>query len=216
LPNLPLSDREKRILNYLGTVDRSGFNELFLGLEGHANRKNLKISLDRLIKMRLVHVTKTRRGYKDLYILQENVDKFAEHCLLLFAEWEVVQQQLRQLDKIIKDDELGSETKVAFLTLLVCRAALIIGRVAFIDDEKIPVEMKDGILDYSLKEFHNFLEETSRLAKRHPSVVEGFESVSLKVLSDKIGKNVQSAFRRIFATARAEDKLSKPNWQKKR
>jgi hypothetical protein len=198
LSSLPLEDRERRILDYLGTVDRSGFNELFIGLQGHASRNNLKTSLDRLIKMRLVHMTKMKRGHRDVYLLKENMDKFVKYSSLLMVEWEVLKQQLRQFGKIVKDDESSPETKVAFLTRLVCQAALITGRVAFIDNEEMPPEMIRGLLKSSLNDFRDLLEATSKLTK-YASIVEGFERVSMNMLSDEDGKNVQNAFQRIFA-----------------
>lgn len=204
---MPLSDVEERIEDLMKTRDRSGFNELYVGLDGHASRKKLRDSLDHLLKMQRVHVTKMTRGRKDIWLLQENLDKFAKYSLLLMGEWYVVKRQLRQFKKIAKDRESSPETKVAFLTRLVCQAAVITGRVAFIDKEEMPPEIIGGLLKNSLNEFRDLLEEASTLTKKYPSIVEGFESVSLDMVSDEAGKDVQKAFQRIFRIAMRQKPL---------
>lgn len=204
---MPLSDVEELIEDFMKTRDRSGFNELYVGLDGHASRKKLRESLDHLLKMQRVHLTKMTRGRKDIWHLQENLHKFMKYALLLMGEWYVLNRQLRQFNKIVKDRESSPETKVAFLTRLVCQAAVITGRVAFIDNEEMPPEMIGGLLKSSLNDFRDLLEAASTLTKKYPSIVEGFESVSLNIVSDETGKNVQEAFQRIFCKAMRQKPL---------
>jgi hypothetical protein len=208
LVNLPLSDREQRILNYLRNSDRSGFNELFNALVGHANRSNLRTSLDKLIGMELVHATRVRSGYKDIYVHSGNLSKFKEHSLLLIVQWKIIKQQLQQFDQILKADDFNTETKVSFLTFMVCRAASITQSVFFLDEKKFPKKMKEGLIDHSLREFQNLLKETAKVVKRHRSVAEGFDRVSKKFLSNGFAKNFQRTLRKLASTEE-EGRLNK-------
>lgn len=187
----PLSDRERRILDYLRTVDKSGYNELFQALAEHANRRNLRTSLDRLIKMGLVHGSKLRHGKRDIYIIEENLTKFRVHSLRLLAEWGLIRQQMQQMDQIVKNNELSAETQGFFLDIIICRAALATERIALIDEKRLPEKMKRGLLSYSKKEFHMLLDEVAELGKQNPSVIDGFEVASLKLLRFKIPEEVK-------------------------
>jgi predicted transcriptional regulator len=202
LPSFALSDREKRILKYIETVEtirESTFDEICRALSGYGSRRSIRKSLDRLIKRNLIMETKAKRGQRTIHVLRKNLTAFAKYSLLSFEEWEGVQQHFQKLNRIIKDDEFDTETKVLYLTSFVCRAVLITERAALIDNNDLTTEMKKGLLKYSLNRLRKLLEETSELVRPNQSVVTEFERVSMKFLSSDFEKGFQAALVKLMS-----------------
>lgn len=171
------------------TIDKCGFNELLNALVGHANRKNLRSGINRLKAMDLIHEEKVNAGKTEVIILKENLDKFHHQLIFLNAEWQIVEEQIKELDQIMKEDKLDSKAMAFFVTLLVSRAAIITQRIFFIDETILSEKMKRGLITHSMGRLKNLLDEIEKIVKQKSEVGKEFEKVSISVLSDIHAKN---------------------------
>lgn len=186
-----MSNREQLILNHLQTVDKCGFNELLNALVGHANRLNLRIGINRLKAMDLVYEEKANAGKTELIILKENLDKFFNQLILLNAEWQIVEEQFKELDQIMKENIFDSKATAFFVTLLVSRAVIITQRIFLIDETVLSEKMKRGLITHSIGRLKKLLDEIEKIVKQKSEVKKEFEKVSISVLSDIYAKNFQ-------------------------
>lgn len=187
-----MSNREQLILNHLQTVDKCGFNELLNALVKHANRLNLRIAIDRLKAMDLVYEEKVSVGKTELIILKENLDKFLDQLIFLNAEWQIVEEQIKELDQMMKENIFDSKATAFFVTLLVSRAVIITQRIFFIDETVLSEKMKRGLITHSMGRLKKLLDEIERIVKQKSEVSKEFEKVSISVLSDIYAKNFQT------------------------
>ena len=178
----PLSDREKRILDHLRSVDQCGFNDLYDALSGYTSRQALRKDLDQLISMQLVHEVKQRKGKRYVYLHGETLVKFEAGLFKLLAEWEKLEDELKQLSELVKSHALKPRKAGSMVTCLIYRAAFMTASLAFDPDETFSINAEKGLLSFSAKKFNAFLEEVLMFGRQYPEIAGEFEKTSNKIL----------------------------------
>ncbi len=141
--------------------------------------------------MDLVYEEKANAGKTELIILKENLDKFFNQLILLNAEWQIVEEQFKELDQIMKENIFDSKATAFFVTLLVSRAVIITQRIFLIDETVLSEKMKRGLITHSIGRLKKLLDEIEKIVKQKSEVKKEFEKVSISVLSDIYAKNFQ-------------------------
>jgi hypothetical protein len=178
----PLSDREKRILDYLKSKEVCGFNDMHAGLAGYTSRQTLRKDLDHLVSMQLVHEVKGRKGQVNLFQLGETVAKFELGLFTLLAEWKKLESELKQLSELVKSHSLELKKAGLMVYYLVYRAAFMTASLASIPDDVIPINVEKGLLRFSALKFNDFLERLLTFANQHPEIAGEFEKTSDRIL----------------------------------
>ena len=178
----PLSDREKRILDHLKSVEVCGFNDLHVALSGYTSRQTLRKDLDRLINMQLVHEVKGRRGQTNAYTLGETQAKFEVGLFYSISEWKKLEDELKQLSELVKSHALKPEKAGAMVTYLIYRAAFMTASLAFDPSETFSINAEKGLLHFSANKFNAFLDEVMMFGRQHPEIAGEFERTSNKIL----------------------------------
>ncbi len=142
--------------------------------------------------MDLVYEEKVSVGKTELIILKENLDKFLDQLIFLNAEWQIVEEQIKELDQMMKENIFDSKATAFFVTLLVSRAVIITQRIFFIDETVLSEKMKRGLITHSMGRLKKLLDEIERIVKQKSEVSKEFEKVSISVLSDIYAKNFQT------------------------
>lgn len=178
--NLPLSDREQRILQCLKTKDRYSYNDLLRELVGYASRKNLRKSLDNLTRMGLIYTVKRSSGQKDVYVLSDNLEKFGNKLIVINMLWKDFENHFEILSKFISEEKCGSKKELAaFIALTACKAAMIVQAIFLIDEREIHPRMKNGLIQHYMKELTAVFDKTSKLLKDESVLIGDVNSLLL-------------------------------------
>jgi len=178
----PLSDREKRILDYLKSVEVCGFNDLHDELAGNTSRQTLRKDLNRLINMQLVHEVKGRRGQMNAITLGKTQAKFRAGLFQLMEEWKKLEDELKRLGKLVESGELEATEAGSMVASLIYLGAFMTASLSFDLDETFSVNAKRGLLHFSARKFNDFLDEVLVFGKEHPEIAGEFEEISDKIL----------------------------------
>ena len=178
----PLSDREKRILDHLKSVEVCGFNGLHDALSGYTCRQTLRKDLDRLINMQLVHEVRGRRGQTNVYTVGETQAKFEVGLFMSLAEWKKLEDELKQLSELVKSHALKPRKAGSMVTCLIYRAAFMTASLAFDPSETFSINAEKGLLHFSATKFNAFLEEVLTFGRQHPEIAGEFEKTSNRLM----------------------------------
>ena len=178
----PLSDREKRILDHLKSVEVCGFNRLYIALSRYTSRQTLRKDLDHLVSMQLVHEVKGRKGQRNVYELGETVAKFWAGVFKLMEEWKKLEDELKRLGKLVESGAFKPRKAGSMVASLIYLGAFMTASLSFDLDETFSVNAKKGLLHFSAMKFNEFLDEVLVFGKQHSEIAGEFEETSDKIL----------------------------------
>ena len=195
LPNIPLTDAEKLVVEALRENEGCGFNELCNKLSLHVSRPIVKVALDRLVKMRVVWRGKGRRGQKHQYVLTETLTKFEEKSRSLECMWDDLFDKLGQLESNVKEGKLSYQDAGSLLVCLIFEAVPLLPTTL---EPSFPLELNERLLSFSANRFRSYWEEIIRLGHGNSDIRDGFQKGCewLRSYVEPVSKKIEEALRK--------------------